>query len=85
MHTFDYDDPEKGEIFVHHNGDFSGDVIINIDSKAVNKYELESNRVEVHLPFELLQDLVMSKIRSDMIQNLEQMSSNELLEALSSL
>lgn len=82
MRRISYEDHKYGEIVVYHNSDFFGDVHITIPKTATQE-TYDPNRVEVHLPFELLQDVVMAKIRSEMIAKLEEMTGSQLSDLLS--
>lgn len=84
MHSFAYDDEELGEIVIHHNGDFSGEVHVTVSKKALES-AWSSELVEVHLPFDLLQEFVMAKIRREIIIRLENTTGGELANVLSSI
>lgn len=58
---------------VHHNGDFSGEVEIPLSTFA--KVDGDSVLVD----FELLQFLVVTKLRHDYISKLEKMEDDEFL------
>jgi hypothetical protein len=78
---------------VHHNGDFSGDVIVRGDSEAMDStlYHIDHSR-DVHIPFEVMERLVAEKVRQryieweeqnydrrELIGQFEEMSVEELL------
>ena len=70
MHTYTYKDENGKEIYFHHNGDFSGDVIINSDGK------------ETKIPAKAILELVAyCYVLSKKIGKLENMSYEELLTA----
>jgi hypothetical protein len=61
---------------VHHNGDYSGDVIIALaggDEPYVAETELRP------IPFQLMEKLVAEKVRDERISALEQMEPKRLL------
>lgn len=64
MHTHAF----HGVIF-HHNGDFSGEVIIHKDT----------TQEEIEIPFEAIKDLVALYVGNHKISVIEQQSSDELL------
>lgn len=55
MHSFDF-----GEYTVHHNGDFSGDVIVDHKDQTIAK-----------LPFTVMLAVVGAKVKQDRISKLE--------------
>lgn len=94
MHTYEYYEG-KDPIFIHHNGDYSGKVIISayaeempIESHTVptvasaSGFEGASPKIktEVELPADLLINFVMEFLRANRIRELEQMSADELIE-----
>lgn len=107
MHSHDYMGIEDGPWTVHHNGDYSGDIYIQINtyhphrtySERVVRFENQAQRehmktlihapedlapdyYEVKIPFELMKRIVAEKVRSDMIERIEEMDANELLREL---
>lgn len=65
MHTTQIDD----DYIVHHNGDFSGDVII------FDKVHEE----EIVVPFYVLESIVVKAVRDSRIESLEQASVQAIL------
>ena len=86
MHSTNYDDDDLGTIVMHHNGDYSGNVQFDISTVAVRPvdYPLGDSRIEVQIPFEALQELVINKIRNAMISKLEQIEVKELVNLFES-
>ena len=68
MHT-----TQVGDITFHHNGDYSGDVIIDAKEHNGRKGRM------VDVPFAALLQLVAEKLRMEMISAIEQMEPFELL------
>jgi hypothetical protein len=68
MHTFK---ATSGTV-IHHNGDFSGDVLIHTP-------QFQEAMV---LPFSDLKELVAKYVRSEKISKIEKMSTDTLLESL---
>lgn len=66
-----------GEVFFHHNNDYSGDVIIRAPD---NNDPSQFHRVVV--PFVNLQELVANRIRHDALTKIEQTPPLELLQGL---
>lgn len=107
MHSHEYSGIEGGPWTVHHNGDYSGDVVIEVNTYHPNHtYEqrvtfhdlsaqrkemqrlihgpddLMSDGYEVKIPFELMKRIVAEKIRSDMMERIEEMEPDEILREL---
>ena len=61
----------------HHHGDFSGDVIFVVSKDAV---EGLSDLVEVKIPFEDIEKVVLEKYRRGTISELEQMDTEQLVK-----
>lgn len=81
MHSTHFDIDEF-HYDVHHNGDYSGDVII---SKRPAEYDMETwpkDVEEIRVPFEVLRDLVANKVRSDAVALLEDMSADEIFSGV---
>jgi hypothetical protein len=71
-------------ILIHHNGDYSGEVeFIMMDVRIEERPDLEKiwgNTVaSVHIPFEVIRDLVADWVRANLIRNLEQMPERDVL------
>jgi hypothetical protein len=81
MHSSDYtskSDPEYGEVTFHHNGDYSGFVTIVMPSDECEMaLEHRTNRVNVQVPFDVIEQLVMDKLRREMVSALESMSDED--------
>lgn len=91
MHTTEHDG-----YTVHHNGDYSGDVIVVLPDQKRDRFGDEPVKIrsreenglvverwfEVTLPFDLLERLVADKLRDEMIGRLEQADTGELLTRL---
>jgi len=73
-------DTENNTTF-HFNGDYSGDVGIVVPAERVKAIRgvYVGASIEIRVPFDDLQKLVASKIRTDLISRVEQMSDDELL------
>lgn len=107
MHSHEYKGIEGGPWTVHHNGDYSGDVHIQVNSYHPNHtYEqrveffdnttqrlmmkplihapddLAPDYYEVKIPFELMKRIVAEKVRSDMMERIEEMEPDEILREL---
>ena len=70
MHTFEYWQwQENGTpLTIHHNGDYSGDIIIQTPSG-----------LEMTMPFAAVEELVAEKVRSERMSRLEDATVEELL------
>ena len=77
MHSKDF----GNGITIHHNGDYSGDVKIDVPRGKTNTFATPTNQfVEVEIPFEVLRSLVLDYLRSKTISNLESMTDYDLEE-----
>jgi hypothetical protein len=94
MHSTDITLP-RGPITVHHNGDYSGDVLVPVykNTRCVPGDHLEYTIFEapetavtvpeyIGIPFEVMKTLVADHLRSDLMSMLEDMSSDEVLDYL---
>lgn len=61
-----------GEYWLHYNGDFSGDVVVDFPE--------DSGLGQVQIPYQLFRALAAEQIRSQRIGALEQMTTEELLD-----
>ena len=86
----DHDNPHPltPELFYfHHNGDFSGDVIINLEAwrtvQTVEPCDFGSRNdqgiCEVKIPFEVLAQLVSEAVLSKRVSDLEQANYRKIL------
>jgi hypothetical protein len=78
MYSGDYHGGGTELFTVQHSGDFSGDVIINLEQPRVVKL-VGSGVHEVTIPFEVLARIVAEKIRGDEIAEYEQMDWKTIL------
>lgn len=111
MHSTELRGIEDGPWIVHHNGDYSGDVEIQINTyhPAIkykervdfinNKYQRESMQELIHdpltdqypdfyqvkIPFKVLEQIVANKVRMDAIEKIDEMTSEEILKAFTSM
>lgn len=76
MHSKQFD----GEITIHHNGDYSGDVKINVPKHRVEEFNAPNSVYEIEIPFEVLRSLVLDYIRNRTISNFESMTDDDLEE-----
>jgi hypothetical protein len=84
MHTTTFTDNEGYEWTVHHNGDYSGETLIDVHHSRV---EINDDNVPllthtVKLPFELLEGLVGDRMRSEAIARLEGRTGQEMVRGL---
>ena len=85
-HTFEWRPPwlnpqDHGTVF-NHNGDFSGDVTVMVDSSHVEQTGRAPDGkpyTYVSIPFEALEALVAEKVRLKLIEELETASVERLL------
>lgn len=68
MHTTSYD----GDIHFIHNGDYSGDVIVNIPTQAADTTLHNDGFTSIKIPFKALEYLVASKVSSTLVSQLEE-------------
>src|SRR4051794_9046115 len=74
-------------VSIHFNGDYTGMVKMEIPIELAQVYEFHApgvadvmtSFISVDIPFEVLQSLVVNKIRQDRIAALEEMSDQEIL------
>lgn len=74
---------EINGIVFHHNGDFSGDVKIDVPTANMSEFTPafgEDVQFMVTIPFETLRNLVLEYIRNKTIRNFESMSYGDLEE-----
>lgn len=78
MHTTEIE--HNGRIwYFHHNGDFSGNVVVDIESPFIDRaHELG---VSVQIPFEVLEEFVGQYIQSNMISVVEHFTGKGYLRA----
>ncbi len=71
-----------GKHSLHHNGDYSGDVIINAPLDVM-AYEYHDNRGDpyeaIKIPFEVLAEFVAEAVRDARTERLEQLEWYEVL------
>lgn len=69
-------------VTIHHNGDFSGDVLIVVDKTNTEEYNSTGSRVmvEVSIPFKILRSLVIEQLRRKTISNFESMSDEDFVD-----
>lgn len=72
VHTF-----KSGRYAIQHNGDYSGDVEIDVTQADISP--LGGNRVAVTLPFTVLRDFIAEYVRDELIDRLEQAEPDALL------
>jgi len=84
MHTTNYLAQNEFETNVtfHHNGDYSGEVIVFLDAKYAD-VEVHNNGVEVRVPFAAMEKLVAQKVSGEFVSKFENVTSmDELFDAL---
>lgn len=64
-------------IYMHHNGDYSGDVIIDILPK---NHKVDDLAEEILVPFKALAELVGQAVLSKQIESFEQKTGIEVLD-----
>lgn len=80
MHTSTYREDEDGRpTTFHHNGDYSGDVIVNIPTQDVRDITGVTDTIQVAIPFANMRALVLDQIRSEIVGQFEHMSPAELV------
>jgi hypothetical protein len=73
---------------VHFNGDFSGDIWVDLRLRqAADRLDVQhigdaDSLYTVKLPYYLLEQIVMDKLRQDLVSKIEQMESSEFKELL---
>lgn len=90
MHTRDFeytendlkyaDDDVKPYVYIHHNGDFSGEVIISKVKYNTGYYDNPTE--EIKIPSWMLIDLVGEYFAGELTQKVEQMSGGDFLKLL---
>jgi len=92
MHSFDWkgkawnedrsrpDREEETTVTIHHNGDYSGNVKINVPTRvgqpSVHNYSAggeDYHDAELSVPYEALEALVLAKWQSDIVSDIEEM------------
>lgn len=73
----------NGRVFLH-NGDFSGDLIVNVEPAAVARWTITAGTglpatVRVSVPFEDIKAIVAEYVRRETVRALEQASDDEVL------
>jgi predicted metal-dependent phosphoesterase TrpH len=59
---------------VHHNSDYSGDVKVQLDThQLIERLETQGGVCFINLPYDLLEQIVMTKLRNDLISKVEEM------------
>lgn len=89
-HVYDNSGREANvKVVIHHNGDCSGEVVINVPTwvgqPAVHNFTEggeDHHIAELTIPYSALRDLVLDHLRNEMVGKLENMSNDELLNAL---
>jgi hypothetical protein len=69
------------EVTFHHNGDYSGDVLIVVQAHKVAHYESTSHtseHYEIEIPFNDLKMLVAEYVRGEKVDRLEQAEDDEV-------
>jgi hypothetical protein len=62
------------EFTVHHNSDYSGDVKVQLDThQLIERLETQGGVCFINLPYDLLEQIVMTKLRNDLISKVEEM------------
>jgi hypothetical protein len=71
-HHFTWTDPETGfEIYVNHNGDMSGDAVINAPLELASSKHHDGTCLEIRLPAKMLAAFGRNATLSDAIAALE--------------
>jgi hypothetical protein len=88
MHSTQITLPEA-PIIVHHNGGYDGDIWVPCYKDKTHaprtKYVVlgtASMPDYIAIPFEVMKEIVMAKIRSDIISRVEDMDADELIDAI---
>lgn len=85
MHSYHWGAPDKKWVHFHHNGDFSGDVVVVLPDK-IAKLEIspevlannQTGTVAVRIPFKAMQALVMNYVRGRAIEQFEEMTDKQV-------
>ena len=78
MYTSDF--KIEGDYYrAHHNGDFSGDVIIELREEEIEPIQPVNGSLLVRIPFDLLKSIVAKWARNALISHLENVDDDELL------
>ena len=82
MHTMDWTNPITGEDWhIHHNGDYSGNVIVSFPLKhPIDVETYERVHEDVEIPYDLLKELVGQEVASELISKFEDMGGIGTLE-----
>lgn len=68
-----------GEIDMHHNGDFSGEVMFHLNADRADVREEGVGMVTFRLPFDAIKQLVSEYVQERKVAALESASPDELL------
>jgi hypothetical protein len=68
-----------GEIDMHHNGDFSGEVMFHLNADRADVREEGVGMVSFRLPFAALKQLVAEYVQDRKVAELENASPDQLL------
>ena len=79
---WDNSKPSTTYVNMHHNGDYSGDVIINVGTLEDGKDPHSIKFKEIEVPFQALKELVAAYVQSKQIERFENMNEDELLKYL---
>jgi hypothetical protein len=77
MHTSNFF-VDGEELYVHHNGDFSGDIRIGVSGRGLEYFITWGDDLrctEITLPFELLKQIVAMYVQEAKISQLEDLES----------
>ena len=92
MHTFTWEGeaynedeslplgPQHTEVYIHHNGDYSGNVNISLPVRigCPDMVSVAEDHVSMWVPFDAIKALVLEQIRSAAISKLEEMTEEEI-------
>ena len=79
MHSYDHTIAGRNYT-VHHNGDYSGDLKIDMAASAVEPgFPPDNGRVTVSVPFTLLADIVAQAVSAERISFYEEAATWEVL------
>ena len=79
MHTAHVTDDSGREWAVHHNSDYSGDVLFTFNQDDITAL---GNSVTVEVPFSVMRELVGRWLRDEQISYLENITGEQLVNAL---
>ena len=77
MHTSKFHDENRHEWVFLHNGDYSGDILINVPNKSMEV--LDKTQRRVYIPFSVLKSLVAAYVRQENIAFYEQAEDDDVL------